>query len=191
MQATTYTAGDFVREIAAAMEHDEWEAQRRTSEVMKRACATPSLLDGYREQIAAVHEFELLKTPRAAIKVFILSPKLGLGVPHDHAGLWGCYAAHTNPFWMETYREADESEERVEPVERRLMQPGEIRFMGKQAIHAVWAEEPCLLLTAYNGDLNSLPRRIFDRENGRMIRGRSRWAERRKDGKVNFDLSDS
>jgi hypothetical protein len=188
MQAT-YTVGDFVRDITAAMEHDTAEAQRLTAAAMKLACASPTLFADYQEQIAAVHEFELLKTHRAAIKVFILSSKLGAGIPHDHAGLWGCYAAHTNPYWMETYREAD-SEERVQPLERRLMQPGEVRFVGTDTIHSVWAEEPCFLLTAYNGDLNALPRRIFDRENGRMIRGRSRWAERRKNGGVDFDLSD-
>ncbi len=189
MQATIYSASDFVRDITSAMEHAESDAQRLTAAAMTRACASPTLFREYEEQIAAVHEFELLKTPRAAIKVFILSSKLGQGIPHDHAGLWGCYAAHTNPYWMETFRDAD-SEERVEPVGRRLMQPGEIRFIGADTIHSVWAEEPCLLLTAYNGDLNALPRRIFDRENGRMIRGRSRWAERRKSGAIDFDLSD-
>lgn len=189
MKVTTYTANDFVREVTNAMEHDESEAQRLTAEAMTRACESPTLFQEYEKQIAAVHEFELLKTPRAAIKIFILSSKLGQGIPHDHGGLWGCYAAHTNAYWMETFREAD-SEERVEPVERRLMQPGEIRFIDNHTIHSVWAEEPCLLLTAYNGDLNALPRRIFDRENGRMIRGLSRWAERRKSGAVDFDLSD-
>jgi hypothetical protein len=188
MQATTYTADEFARDVAAAMERDEWEAQRLTRAAMERACASPQLLAGYEREMASVLEFELLKTPKAAIKVFVLAPKFGLGVPHDHAGLWGCYAAHTNAYWMETYTEADVSGERVEPVERRLMPPGEIRFMGKKAIHRVWAEEPCLLLTAYNGDLNALPRRIFDRENGRVVRARSRWDERISDGKVDFDL---
>ncbi len=189
MNAKTYTAKEFADEIAAAMEHDELEAQRLTKEAMLRACASPSLLDGYEEQMASVLEFELLKTPRAAIKVFVLKAKFGLGVPHDHAGLWGAYAAHTNSYFMETYRETEG--ERVEPVERRLMPPGEVRFMDKNAIHRVWADEPCLLLTAYNGDLNALPRRIFDLETGAVIRARSRWQERINDGKVNFNLQDA
>lgn len=188
MNVSMYTANEFVRDVTAAMEHDEWEAQRLTRAAMERACASEKLLAGYEREMASVLEFELLKTPRAAIKVFVLQSKFGLGVPHDHAGLWGCYAAHTNSYYMETYREADETGERVEAVERRLMPPGEIRFMGKKAIHRVWAEEPCLLITAYNGDLNALPRRIFDPENGTVIRERSRWQERITDGKVNFEL---
>lgn len=191
MKITAYTADEFARDVAAAMEHDEWEAQRLTRAAMERACASPTLLVGYENEMASVLEFELLKTPRAAIKVFVLQSKFGPGAPHDHAGLWGCYAAHTNSYYMETYREADETGELVEAVERRSMQAGEIRFMGKKAIHRVWSEEPCLLLTAYNGDLNGLPRRIFDQETGRVLRARSRWDERISDGKVDFNLRDA
>jgi hypothetical protein len=193
MQTTTYTADDFVRDIVAAMEHDEWQAQRLTRAAMERACASPTLLNGYEKEMAEVLEFELLKTPKAAIKVFVLRSKFGAGVPHDHAGLWGCYAAHTNSYFMETYKVADPSGDRVDAVERRVMPPGEIRFMGKNAIHRVWAEEPCLLLTAYNGDLNALPRRIWDPVNGRVIQARSMWEERFKsgNGKLDLDLQDA
>jgi hypothetical protein len=192
METTTYLVDDFVRDILATMEHEGAKAQRLTREALERACASPALMQGHEERMAAVSEYEILKTPRAAIKIFILKPRKGSGgPPHDHAGLWGAYAAHTNAYWMETFREADPSGERVEAVERRLMPQGEIRFMGEKAIHRVFSEEPCLLLTVYNGDLNALPRRIWDTETGRVIRARSRWEERvGADGKVNFDLPD-
>lgn len=186
----SYTAADFAHDVEIAMQKEGPEARRLTAEATARACAAPDLLAGYEEQMAERLEFHLLQTPGAAIKVFSLKPEVGLGVAHDHAGLWGCYAAHSSSgaYWMETYREADPEGTTVEPVERRLMEPGEIRFMEPDAIHRIWAEGPSIVLTTYNGDLNSLPRRIFDEASGTVVRARSRWEDRIVDGTVNFDL---
>jgi hypothetical protein len=93
VQATTYTADEFARDIAAAMEREELEARRLTRGAMERACASPDLLVGYEKQMASVLEFELLKTPRAAIKVFVLQSKFGLGVPHKRRAGRGGRAA--------------------------------------------------------------------------------------------------
>jgi predicted metal-dependent enzyme (double-stranded beta helix superfamily) len=183
-----YSGVNFADDIAVAMEKSEEEARRLTEEAVRRAVASPRLLEGYEEEMATQLEFHLLQTPTAAIKVFALKAEHGLGVPHDHAGLWGCYGTHTGRYLMETYRPADPEGVCISPLERRLMEPGEIRFMETDAIHRVWAEEPSLVLTVYNGDLNALPRRIWDLDGDRVIRDRSRWDERMVDGKVLLDL---
>jgi predicted metal-dependent enzyme (double-stranded beta helix superfamily) len=184
-----YAGTDFANDVAEAMQRDEADAKRMTAEATSRACASPVLFDGFEEELETKFEFHLLQTPEAAIKVFVLKPEHGAGAPHDHAGLWGCYAAWEGSFWMEGFKEADAEGESVEPIDRWVMEPGRIRLMEPVEIHNVWAHSArSVVLAAYNGDLNACKRRIWDRENHRVIRDQSRWEERVKDGKVHFDL---
>jgi predicted metal-dependent enzyme (double-stranded beta helix superfamily) len=185
-----YTGTDFAHDISLAMQKAGDDARGLTADAVRRACSSPTLLDGYEDEMAAHLEFHLLQTPEAAIKVFALKPEHGLGVAHDHAGLWGCYASHHGSYWMETYRLVGPDGTDLEVIDCRLMEAGEIRFMEPDAVHRIWSEEPSAVLTVYNGDLNSLPRRIFNREDGRIIEAQSRWEERIVDGEVNFDLED-
>lgn len=175
----TYTATDFARDIQLAMAQREPRQQRTaTIAAVQRALQSEELLESYAQELETHLEFHLLRTPEAAIKVFSMRPEHPLGPPHDHGGLWGCYATYCGALLMDFYRPIDpEGREIVESRHLRLPK-GAWCFVEPEDIHRVWVREPTCVLTIYNGDLNSLVRRIYDLTNKRLIRDVSRWEER-------------
>jgi tellurite resistance-related uncharacterized protein len=174
-----YTATDFARDIQLAMAQQEPQQQRiATLAAVQRALCSAELLEPYAHQLQTHLEFHLLRTPEAAIKVFSMRPDHPLGPPHDHGGLWGCYATYSGELLMDFYTTIDPDGEHVVEKKHLRLPKGAWCFVEPEDIHRVWVREPTCVLTIYNGDLNSLVRRIYDLTNKRLIRDVSRWEER-------------
>lgn len=179
----SYSGQVFAKEIADAMAAPTQAAQRsRTEEAVQKALASPTLLDDWAELAANHLEFHLLRTPRAAIKVFMMKPEHPKGPPHDHGGFWGCYATYSGYLHMDFYQTLPDQPEAVKMAKESAVLEGQWRFVEPDAIHQVWVAVPSIILTIYNGDLNSVPRRIFDTRNSRLLTARSDWEDRLQAG---------
>lgn len=173
-----YTAKDFSDEVARAMRCGE-AAVGNTCAAVKNALASPNLLEGYEQQRNQL-EFHLHRSPEFAIKVFCMNEKTPASPPHDHGPFWGVYGVYKGALGWAEFKVMDEEEEtaRVEEAGSTVLPQGSIRTIVVSKVHAVWSPEDSVILTVYNGDLNSASRRIFDPEKSLVVRERSDWAER-------------
>jgi predicted metal-dependent enzyme (double-stranded beta helix superfamily) len=159
------------------------DAQKVTEKLLNQAMGGPDLLAPFSTELANEREFHMLRAPECAIKVFnffTLSDEPTF--PHDHAGLWGVYGVYSGVMKQTFFHEdpdAPDDEYALDPLNEVPMSPGRAWRLHPSQIHGVWSESHgTVAIAIYNGDLNTLTRRIYDYKSRVKIRDVSQWAAR-------------
>jgi predicted metal-dependent enzyme (double-stranded beta helix superfamily) len=173
-----YTAKEFSEEVVRAMRAGD-RAIQETCSAVQNALASQNLFEGFEPEFGQL-EFHLHRSPQLAIKVFCMNERTPVSPPHDHGPFWGVYGVYKGALGWAEFKVTEEGEEsaNVEEVGSTLLEQGTIRTILPTKVHAVWSPEESIILTVYNGDLNSVPRRIFDPRKSLVVRERSDWEER-------------
>jgi predicted metal-dependent enzyme (double-stranded beta helix superfamily) len=173
-----YAAREFSEEVSRAMRAGD-RAIQDTCAAVQKALASADLLQGFEQSLGQL-EFHLHRSAEFAIKVFCMNEKTPVSPPHDHGPFWGVYGVYKGSLgWAEFLVSGEEeSKARVEEAANVVLPLGAIRTIQPGRVHAVWAPEDSVILTIYNGDLNSVPRRIFDPKTSAVVRERSDWETR-------------
>ncbi len=111
-------------------------------------------------------EMELFEDETVSIWVSRFEPGVVMP-PHEHlmdAHIGVVSGGEKNLFFRE-------EEGRLVHVSDRVVQPGEVLSLGRDAIHGVTAagDRPCLALHIYLGPLMKVERRLFDWDSGRAV----------------------
>ena len=174
----SYRARDFAEEVGGAMRAGD-QAVEKTCEAVGRAIASAELLRGFESEMGKL-EFHLHRSPEFAIKVFSMNEKTPVSPPHDHGPFWGVYGVYEGTLGWAEFKVTEEAggSANVHEARSMLLRHGAVRTIEPTKVHAVWSPEKSIILTVYNGDLNSVPRRIFDPKKSIVVRERSDWEER-------------